>query len=51
MAYHYQCAGCFCTLYLEDAEENEPVYSWVDGRLCSTCQSKKDAELNDDDDD
>lgn len=50
MAYHYQCAGCYCTLYLGAAENKEPVYSMVNGDLCSSCQSKKDAALDDDDD-
>ena len=51
MAYHYQCAGCYCTLRLEAAENNEPVYSVVNGDICSSCQTQKDAELYDDDDD
>lgn len=50
MAYHYQCAECYCTLYLGAAEDNEPVYRVVTGDLCSSCQSQKDAELYDDDD-
>ena len=51
MAYHYQCAGCYCTLYLEAAGNNEPEYSVVNGDLCSSCQSQKDEEHYDDDDD
>ena len=50
MAYHYQCAGCYCTLYLEAAKKNEPEYSVVNGDLCSSCQSQKDDEYYDDDD-
>jgi Zn-finger protein len=51
MAYHYQCAGCYCILYRQAAENNEPIYSVVNGDLCSSCQSQKDAERYDDDDD
>jgi len=51
MAYHYQCAECYCTLCLETARNNEPVYSVINGDLCSSCQSQKDAEFYDDDDD
>ena len=51
MAYHYQCAECYCTLSLGAAAINEPVYSVVNGDLCSSCQAQKDAELYDDDDD
>lgn len=51
MAYHYQCAECYCTLNLEAAGVDEPVYTVVNGDLCSSCQSQKEAELYDDDDD
>lgn len=51
MAHHYQCAECYCTLNLEAAGDDEPVYSVVNGDLCSSCQSQKEAELYDDDDD
>jgi hypothetical protein len=51
MAYHYQCASRYCTLRLETAENDEPVYSDVDGDACSSCQSRNDAQLYDDDDD
>ncbi|WP_179402228.1 hypothetical protein [Burkholderia guangdongensis] len=51
MAYHYQCAACYCTLHLEAAENDEPVYSVVTGELCLSCQSQKDAQRYDDDDD
>jgi len=51
MAYHYQCADCYCTLNLEAAGDDEPVYSVVNGDLCSSCQSQKEAELYDEDDD
>jgi len=51
MAYHYQCADCCCTLYLDAAANNEPIYSIVNGDLCSSCQSQKDVEVYDDDDD
>jgi hypothetical protein len=51
MAYHYQCAGCFCTLSLGAAANNEPLYSVVNGDLCSSCQAQEDARHYDDDDD
>ena len=51
MAYHYQCAKCYCTLYLGSAENNQPVYSVVNGELCSSCQAQEDAYNDDDDDD
>lgn len=51
MAYHYQCAKCYCTLNLEAAGDDEPVYSVVNGDLCSSCQCQNEAELYDDDDD
>lgn len=50
MAYHYQCAGCFCTLSLETESNNEPLYSVVNGDLCSSCQAREDASHYDDDD-
>lgn len=51
MAYHYQCAGCYCTLSLDAAASNQPVYSVVNGDLCPSCQAQQDARLYDDDDD
>lgn len=53
MAYHYQCADCYCTLYYEEARDGEPIYSVVNGDLCSSCQSQKEEKLYDyyDDDD
>ncbi len=51
MAYHYQCAGCYCTLCLESAEENEEIYSVVNGDLCYSCESQKEQEEQDDYDD
>jgi len=51
MAYHYQCAKCYCTLSLGAEKNNVPVYSVVNGDLCSSCQSEEDAVQYDDDDD
>lgn len=50
MAYHYQCASCYCTLHLESAKEGEHVYSVVNGELCSSCQRHEDLKNDDDDD-
>lgn len=49
MAYHYQCANCYCTLSMDSSEANEPMYSVVNGELCSSCQAEEDSYYEDDD--
>lgn len=49
MAYHYQCANCFCTLYMDACSEGEAYYSVVNGDLCLSCQADKETEEDDDD--
>ena len=51
MAYHYQCAGCYCTLSLDASTNDAPEYSVVNGDLCWSCQAENDAKLDEDDDD
>ena len=48
MAYHYQCGNCYCTLYLENADKGEPIYSVINGVLCGSCQAEEDTTWEDD---
>lgn len=50
MAYNYQCAGCYCTLYSDSLQEGESYCYVVNGDLCSSCQAKQAAWDDDDDD-
>lgn len=51
MVYHYQCAGCYCTLRMDRREENESMTSVVNGELCYSCQlAREDMDSYDDDD-
>lgn len=51
-AYHYQCASCYCTLYLEEKPTDGIYYSVVNGELCCSCErQEQEQNYNDDDDD
>ena len=48
MAYHYQCANCYCTLSMDPCREGQGYYSVVNGELCSSCQTEKEVEEDED---
>ncbi|MDA3508094.1 hypothetical protein MJ004_15660 [Acinetobacter junii] len=50
MAYLYQCAGCYKTLYGDALPEGEHYNYIVNGELCSSCQAEQDNDYYDDDD-
>ncbi len=39
--YHYQCAGCGCTLHAEPEKAGEEICYVMNGELCPYCQSKQ----------
>lgn len=47
--YHYQCAGCYCTLYADDLSEGDYYEFVVNGELCSSCHRDEDQRQLDDD--
>lgn len=50
-AYHYQCANCYCTLYMDEEPADGTYYSVVNGELCFSCERQQQAQETYDDDD